>query len=107
MSTTNRAPLGAVLEYWLRPRANRLHIHRIEVEHALYLAAATQEQIKDVLTESLRQQTDGLRQISVAIDDLRDEIAAGFGVVAEGLGQVDSSIRKGFYQLHLDLRVPL
>jgi hypothetical protein len=97
-----RAPLGAVISYWLQPRRDRVHIHRIEVEHALYLAAATQEQIKDTLTVMLRRQAQGLEGISNSIDELRDELAAGFSSLSEGLATVDDTLNRGFYQLHLD-----
>jgi tetratricopeptide (TPR) repeat protein len=98
----NEAPIGAVISYWLRPTPERAHIHRIEVEHALYLAVANQEQIKDTLTEMLRRQTTSMENISLALDELRDEIAAGFSAVAEGVARVDHTLHQGFYQLHLD-----
>lgn len=97
-----RAPIGAVISYWSRPGRDRVHIHRIEVEHALYLAAASQEQIKNTLAEMLRQQTESLGRISDSLDDLRDEVAAGFSAVSEGLATIDDTLRQGFYQLHLD-----
>lgn len=97
-----QAPIGAIISYWLRPQRNRVHIHRIEVEHALYLAAASQEQIKDTLTEMLGRQTESLGIISHSLDDLRDEVAAGFSAVSEGLAVVDDTLHRGFYQLHLD-----
>jgi tetratricopeptide (TPR) repeat protein len=98
----SRAPIGAVISYWLRPQRDRVHIHRIEVEHALYLAAATQEQIKDTLTLMLRRQSESLGRISQSLDDLRDEIAAGFSALSDGLAIVDDTLHRGFYQLHLD-----
>jgi len=98
----SQAPIGAVLSYWLRPTPERTHIHRIEVEHALYLAAANQEQIKNALTEVLRRQTVSMENISLALDELRDEIAAGFSIVAERVARVEHTLHEGFYQLHLD-----
>jgi len=95
-------PIGAVISYWLRPTPERAHIHRIEVEHALYLAAANQEQIKNTLTEMLRRQTNAIENFSLALDNLRDEIATGFSAVAEGVARVDQTLHQGFYQLHLD-----
>jgi hypothetical protein len=79
-----------------------VHIHRIEVEHALYLAAATQEQIKDTLTLMLRRRAESLADISISLDDLRTEIAAGLSALGEALGVVDDTLHRGFYQLHCD-----
>lgn len=98
----SQAPIGAVLSYWLRPTTERAHIHRIELEHALYLATANQEQIKDTLTEIFRHQAAAIENISFALDALRDEIAAGFSAVVEGVARVDQTLHQGFYQLHLD-----
>jgi tetratricopeptide (TPR) repeat protein len=94
----SQAPMGAIIEHWLRPTANRMHIHRIEVEHALYLAAATQEQIKQTLTDMLRRQTSSLENVSFSLDELRDTIADGFAGTAEGLWRIE----EGVYQLHID-----
>ena len=101
MSVTE-PPLGAVITHWLRPREDRAHIHRIEVEHALYLAAASQEQIKTALTGLLHGQTRSLENISLSIDKLRDEVAAGFGRMAEGLSELSTTLQQGLYQLHLN-----
>jgi tetratricopeptide (TPR) repeat protein len=97
-----QAPIGAIISYWLRPSKERTHIHRIEIEHALYLANANQQQIKETLTEVLRRQTASLENISFSLDELRDAVVAGFTGVAEGLSIVDDTLHQGFYQLHVD-----
>jgi len=102
MAVMPQAPIGAIVGYWLRPSEKRVHIHRIEVEHALYLANANQEQIKETLTDILRHQTASLENIRFSLDELRDAIVAGFTGVAEGLSRVDDTLHQGFYQLHVD-----
>jgi len=102
MAVLPQAPIGAIIGYWLRPSEDRVHIHRIEVEHALYLANANQEQIKQTLTDILRRQTASLENISFSLDELRDAVVAGFAGVAEGLSTVDDTLHRGFCQLHVD-----
>ncbi len=104
-----QAPIGALIEYWLRPTTDRVHIHRIEVEHALYMANVNQEQIKDALSDILRCQTASVKNISFSLDELRDTIAGGFSEIAEGLSwvndtllRVDDTLHRGFYRLHID-----
>ncbi len=97
-----QAPPSSLIAYWLRPSAQRKHIHRIEVEHALYLANSSQAQIKETLTEMLRRQTSSLGDIATSLNELQDVIVAGFTGVAEGLGRIDSTLHGGFYQVHLD-----
>jgi len=98
----SQAPIGALIQYWLRPTPDRVHIHRIEVEHALYLANVNQKQIKDALSDMLRRQTASLENISFSLDELRDTIAGGFSGVAEGLSRVEDTLHQGFYQAHID-----
>jgi tetratricopeptide (TPR) repeat protein len=98
----DQTPIGALIQYWLRPTTDRVHLHRIEVEHALYLANANQVQIKDVLSDMLHRQTASLENISYSLDELRDVIVGGFYGVAEGLSRVDDTLHEGFYQLHVD-----
>jgi tetratricopeptide (TPR) repeat protein len=97
-----QAPFGPILGYWLRPTKQRIHIHRIEIEHALYLAAANREQIANALTEVLRRQTASLQRISFSLNELRDTIVDGFTGVREELSRVDETVKQGFYQLHVD-----
>jgi hypothetical protein len=98
----NQAPIGALIQYWLRPTTDSVHIHRIEVEHALYLANANQVQIKDALSEMLRRQTASLENICYSLDELRDAIVGGLYGITERLSRVDDTLHQGFYQLHVD-----
>ena len=97
-SHMTRAPIGAVIEYWTRPVGDRERIHRIEVEHALHMAAASQDQVRGVLTSLLQVQTESLRATVGGLSAVSD----GLWSVAEGLGSLDDTLRQGLYQLHLD-----
>ena len=103
----SRAPMGAVIEYWLRPNALRAPIHRIEVEHGLYLAAARQEQIKDALVEMYSAQTESLSDVALQVaqlgSGLGDLLMQGFNETISGLHTVDTGIRQGFDTVHRDL----
>jgi choline dehydrogenase-like flavoprotein len=99
--------MGAVIEYWLRPNALRAPIHRIEVEHGLYLAAARQEQIKDALVEMYSAQTESLSDVALQVaqlgSGLGDLLMQGFNETISGLHTVDTGIRQGFDTVHRDL----
>ena len=93
-----RAPSVARIEWWMRPAKDRALLHRIELEHGLYLANLKQDEIKATLADNFAAQTAALEDIAYSLDELRDTIAVGFSAVADGL----SAVGEGIYQLHLD-----